>query len=148
MQPLEGKIALPCYGWYAPLKRERGKGMPSRISGAGGGDKLNLREYAQLQKDSATGQIKEKAAPAERSRDAPAHPSQLPAVYRAVYREVFNFHARHTPAPQDAEEWQEVVQDYLQTAAAMGNTPFANALLTAVYEEMERTVPTQNQHRK
>lgn len=68
----------------------------------------------------------------------PATPQQLPIEYKQIYRAVFNFHARHALAPQTQEEWTEAAKDLLQTSAQTGNTPFINALLNAVYEELER----------
>lgn len=99
---------------------------------------MNLREYAEQQKraklDSSQTEKAADTAPAEK---APAAQVQLPTIYKQIYREVFNFHARHTPAPATLEEWEAAAEDLTRTAAAI-NKPFAHALLSAVYEELER----------
>lgn len=87
---------------------------------------MNLREYAAQQ---AQKPAQQPTGAAERQAADP---------YKAVYRQVFDFHERHKPFPQTPEEWEETARDFAQTVEAAGGSPFAVSLLMAVYEELER----------
>jgi len=76
--------------------------------------------------------------------------------YNRLYRIAHDFHQRHNPPTVDREYWriripgvddtpeaelrywEETVKDMAETASAGKGDPFLQALLTAVYEELER----------
>lgn len=91
---------------------------------------MNLREYAAQQQ--------KPQKPAQQPTGAAAERQAAADPYKAVYRQVFDFHERHKPFPQTPEEWEEAVKDFAQTAEAAGGSPFALSLLTAVLDELER----------
>lgn len=94
---------------------------------------MNLREYAaQQQKPQKPAQQPAGAAEGENPNGKPADP------YKAVYRQVFDFHERHKPFPLTPEDWEQAARDLQQTAEAAGGSPFALSLLMAVYDELER----------
>lgn len=97
-----------------------------RCNGGGG---VNLREYAEKQAKATQGKP-EATADAVKA----TTPAQLPDRYKRIYRAVYDFHARHTPAPQTPQEWLQVAQEM----GSMESDPFLNDLLAAVYNELER----------
>ena len=63
--------------------------------------------------------------------------------YRAIYRAVFDFHERHNPPELDLTGepggyWWTASEELMQLAEQFGNDKFANALLLAVFDELER----------
>lgn len=111
-----------------------------RIACNGGGG-VNLREYAARQTKATEGNTEAAAGivAADNSvKTAGATPPQLPDRYKRIYRAVFDFHARHTPAPQTLEEWTQAAADIGQTSCTLDNDPFVMDLLTAVYNELTR----------
>ena len=76
--------------------------------------------------------------------------------YKRLYRMAFDFHQRHNPPTVDREYWrvripgvddtpeaelrywEEAAKDLSETASAGKGDPFLQALLVAVYEELER----------
>ena len=76
--------------------------------------------------------------------------------YKRLYRAAHDFHQRHNPPevvrdywkdhrpgeddiPEaEAQYWTRAAQDIAETSAAGNNDPFLMALLSAVYEELER----------
>ena len=91
---------------------------------------MNLREYAQKQQNPP-----QQLTGGESGRNTPGKAAD---AYKGIYRAVFDFHKRNSPPPQTPEQWQATAQDLAQTAAATGNSPFANSLLMAVMDELER----------
>lgn len=65
--------------------------------------------------------------------------------YRRMYRALYTFHERHSPAIGDALYWAEVTEDMEQLAEAEGNDPFMVDLLAAVFAELEREAGAQGQ---
>lgn len=54
--------------------------------------------------------------------------------YRTIYREVCNFHERHNTQPKD---WDTICEE-MDSLSRKLDSPFADALLIAVKEELER----------
>lgn len=54
--------------------------------------------------------------------------------YRLIYREVCNFHERHNT---DQKDWDAISKD-MEALSRKLDSPFADALLIAVKEELER----------
>lgn len=97
----------------------------------------------------------ESSAPQERKREAfMDHTGGRD--YKRLYRAAHDFHQRHNPPtvvrdywkdhrpgeddiPEaEAQYWTRAAQDIAETSAAGNNDPFLMALLSAVYEELER----------
>lgn len=93
---------------------------------------LNLREYAAQQQGNET------------PTKGPAG-AATPIPYRAIYRAVFDFHARHSTPPRTLEEWHDLNTDIAQVSTSCGNTPFVMDLLAAVYDEIERNAHSTTQ---
>ena len=62
--------------------------------------------------------------------------------YRTVYRAVCNFHERNNPPRLEDDNgtkyWEVVADDMMAIANQFDNNPFVVAMLTAVFEELER----------
>ena len=63
--------------------------------------------------------------------------------YREIYRAIFDFHERHNPPELDLTGepggyWWTASEELTRLANQFGNDEFANALLLAVFEELER----------
>lgn len=102
---------------------------------------MNLRQYAAQQTKGTQGTTEATtgtAAPI--STTAPENTAQqpLPDKYKRIYRTVFDFHARHIPAPCTPEEWDECAADLQRTSEAVNDDPFAVDLLIAAFNELER----------
>ena len=69
---------------------------------------------------------------------APSSTAAPQRDYSAIYAAIRTYHDRHNPPRLTLEYWQEAVKGMGETAASLGNDPFALALLEAVYSEMER----------
>ena len=68
--------------------------------------------------------------------------------YRAMYADAYTFHERHNPpivGNEQAEEdyWITSAKDMTELAIRYGNNSFMNALLIAIYAELEREYKTQ-----
>ncbi|MBQ9257442.1 MAG: hypothetical protein IJ181_10040 [Acidaminococcaceae bacterium] len=98
---------------------------------------MNLREYAaQQRKAQETPQNSPQGADEQQERiKAPPPPTD---PYKRIYRAVFDYHERHKPHPTTENEWLAAAEDLGKTANELGNNPFANFLLTAVYDELQR----------
>ena len=80
--------------------------------------------------------------------------------YKRLYRIAFDFHQRHNPPivnreywriripgvddtpEEELRYWEEAAKDLEETASAGGGSPFLQALLMAIYEELERKYNT------
>jgi hypothetical protein len=58
--------------------------------------------------------------------------------YRAIYRAVCEYHERNNPPRLTLEYWERAANDISATANSFSNDPFVFALLSAVYDELER----------
>lgn len=58
--------------------------------------------------------------------------------YRAIYRAVHEYHERHNPPQLTGEYWRAAATDIAAVSNALDNDPFGQALLMAVYAELER----------
>jgi len=58
--------------------------------------------------------------------------------YRELYRIAYNFHAEHNPPAPGPGYWEQTLDDLSLTANAHGNDKLLNALLMAVFDELER----------
>lgn len=63
--------------------------------------------------------------------------------YREIYRAIFDFHERHNPPELDLTGepggyWSTIKEEILQLVKRFGDDKFANALLIAVFDELER----------
>lgn len=102
---------------------------------------MNLREYAERQIKATEGSTEAAAgivSAANSKITEGATPPQLPDRYKRIYRAVFDFHARHEPAPHTLEEWTQAAQEIVQASCSLDNDPFSMDLLAAVYSELER----------
>lgn len=57
--------------------------------------------------------------------------------YKAIYRAVYEYHEKHNPPYLTLEYWRSATE-INELAARFNNDPFAMALLSAVYSELER----------
>ena len=89
---------------------------------------MGLREYAARQQaTAATAATATKTAPIEKG-----------FPYKTIYREMYDLHSRHV-CPATLDEWQALIDDMVEVGRRCGESKFAQALMVAVYEEIERT---------
>lgn len=63
------------------------------------------------------------------------------AAYQAIYTAVEGYHKRHKDMTGTLAEWTEALEDLKRTSRELNNAPLAVRLLSAVYDELERTAP-------
>lgn len=70
--------------------------------------------------------------------------------YRAMYADAYTFHERHNPPSIGSEQteidyWMKSAKDMTELANRHGNDTFMNALLIAIYAELEREYKSQKE---
>lgn len=103
-------------------------------------------EAAVIQQGINTGQQMTSAA--EGQHKPQNNPFLTGGNYKAIYRDVFDFHKRWYPAQEGLEYWQKVCVDAERIAAAHDNDEFACEMLANAHLELEREMLKRRENAK